>query len=144
MTYQEKIQWLNGCRQALEEERFLEKELQALQTEAARLDGTAQPGGGPAWQDDTGARCRKRLALHKRKALDRRFRLVSAMTRLHNDRQREVLHKRYLEDKSFREIADEMGLVERYVYRLHRGAVEALEPEEEGREQVTERSGEGH
>ena len=66
------------------------------------------------------------------------------MTRLHNDRQREVLHKRYLEDKSFREIADEMGLVERYVYRLHRGAVEALEPEEEGREQVTERSGEGH
>ena len=42
---------------------------------------------------------------------------------------RKVLRRRYVDGQSYAEIADEMGLVERRVYQLHRMGLQKLEPE---------------
>ena len=55
--------------------------------------------------------------------------MARAISAVPNLTAREVLRRRYVDGQSYAEIADEMGLVERRVYQLHRMGLQKLEPE---------------
>ena len=58
-----------------------------------------------------------------------RCKVARAISAVPNLTAREVLRRRYVDGQSYAEIADEMGLVERRVYQLHRMGLQKLEPE---------------
>ena len=57
--------------------------------------------------------------------------MARAISAVPNLTAREVLRRRYVDGQSYAEIADEMGLVERRVYQLHRMGLQKLEPEKQ-------------
>lgn len=136
MTYKEKVAWLSSYRKALEEQHFLQEEIQRLRSEAERMTAvcTGMPRGGApdggrvpraVERIDT---AQKMLEEQMQTCLERRMEVTGAIGHVTDPGRREVLRLRYLEGRCYHEIADEMGLVERQVYRLHRRGVEDTRP----------------
>ena len=125
-------------RTALDQERFLEEEVQSLNSDAQRMTTrlTGMPGTGP--NPDRLSRAVERLDA-ARAQLDSqieacmgiRCKVARAISAVPNLTAREVLRRRYVDGQSYAEIADEMGLVERRVYQLHRMGLQKLEPEKQ-------------
>ena len=138
MTVKEKSLWLMQYRTALDQERFLEVEVQSLNSDAQRMTTrlTGMPGTGP--NPDRLSRAVERLDA-ARAQLDSqieacmgiRCKVARAISAVPNLTAREVLRRRYVDGQSYAEIADEMGLVERRVYQLHRMGLQKLEPEKQ-------------
>ena len=136
MNYKEKITWLQRYLKAREQARFLGECAQEMEAEAegmrTRLDG--MPGAGR----DTARLARSVEKVEETRkmadaALDRcaelRIELVAELAKVQHPLAQEVLRRRYVDGQSYAEIADEMGLVERRVYQLHRMGLQKLEPE---------------
>lgn len=136
MTYKEKVDWLHRYRRAAEEQRFLQEEILRLRSEAERMTAacSAAPGGGARRTDrlpcavERIAAAQKSLEEQIEACMARRLEVTGAIGHVRDATRREVLRLRYLEGKTYAEIADRVGVVERQVYRLHRRGVEEVEP----------------
>lgn len=134
MTYEEKLLWLSRYRKAEREARRLHDQIAAAQTAAARTTQSLSPtpGGGDG---QSLARAVERKAELEQKA--------EALRQLRKQYYREIfdalrrgglapaddliLHKRYLECKTWEKIAEETCYTLRWVYTRHRKAVERLD-----------------
>lgn len=139
MTYKEKTRWLGQYRAAVQRQRMLEDELRQLRSDAERVTAclSGMPGrGGPNPDrlpraveriDET----RKKVEAQIEDSMDAREKVLRCVMAVRDDVQREVLHRHYIVGQSWTEVAQEMGVVQRRVYQLHRAGVEGLEPESE-------------
>lgn len=133
MTYQEKIKWLGRYRRAIGKERFLEGEIETLRSDATRM--TARLSGMPGAQADPNRIARsveslteaqEKLEKQVQSCVACRCEITQGISEIEHPARREVLRRRYILGQSYQQIADEMGLVERRVYQLHRGGVQSL------------------
>ena len=137
MEYQEKTKWLGRYRESVCRQRMLEDELAALRSDAERMTAciSGMPGRGGVNADrlpkavERIEEAQKNLEQQVGVCLDERMDVMNAILSVGDESQREVLRRRYVDGQSYAEIADEMGLVERRVYQLHRMGLQKLEPE---------------
>lgn len=135
MTYEEKCIWLNRYRAAEKDARRLSDQIAAAQTAAARTTQALSPlpGGGGDGQNLARAIERKTELEQKVDALrplrkqyyKEIFDALSRSGLSYTDYQ--ILHKRYLECKTWDKVAEETSFALRWVYTRHRKAVEQLD-----------------
>lgn len=129
MTNREKTEWLGRYRKEAARQAMLCREVEDLRAEAervARLLGDPQAPGLCRVRAQLREACRQ-LDAQAARCLTLRRQLVWAVSRLDDERQREVLLRRFLHGQSVREIADEMGVVVRRVEQMQTAALRALE-----------------
>lgn len=129
MRIEEKQAWLQRCRSAVFEQRELEEELRALTAERQRLAPRLR--GVPETRQRQRAAC-DRQAEQVRRCAALREQTAAVVDALPDARLRRVLHRRYLLGQSWPTIAQELHTDERWIYRLHRRALNQLRlpPEE--------------
>lgn len=125
MTNREKIQWLGRYRREKSRERLLYEEYAVLERQAR--EAAARDGQAPAWLTGGLAEARRELDAQAARCLLLRRQLVRAISRLDDERQREVLRRRFLLGQTAAQAADEMGVVARRVEQLQTEGVRALD-----------------
>lgn len=133
MDYQEKVAFLRQYRDSVNREKMLEEELAELRS---RADGmTRVLNGMPGAQSDgrTMDRAVEKILDAQKKLEEQidacfvlRSQAILAINTVKDESQREVLRRRYILGQSFTQIADEMHLVTRRVYQLHKIGVNSL------------------
>ncbi len=129
MTNREKIQWLGRYRQEQSRLRLLCAELEALRAQGRELcrarDGS-EDAPPPDWLARDLAQARQEMEAQGARCVLLRRRMVRAISRLGDERQREVLCRRFLQGQTIAEAADEMGVVPRRVEQLQTEGVRLL------------------
>lgn len=125
MTNREKLQWLGRYRREKSRERLLLEEYNDLAQHARELTGGE--GETPLWLADGLAEARRELEMQGARCLLLRRQLMGAISRLDDERQREVLRRRFLLGQTAAQAADEMGVVPRRVEQLQTEGVRALD-----------------
>lgn len=127
MTNKEKTAWLGRYLHEQARQRMLYGEVEALQAQAAR---TAEFLGGEAPRTARAAAqlqaAKRRLDAQAARCLALRRQIVWAISRLEDERQREVLLRRFVRGQTVRETAGEMGVVARRVEQMQTAAIRAL------------------
>ena len=129
MTNREKTEWLSRYRREAARQQMLCREVEALRAEAervARTLGTRNSPGLRQVRTQLQAAC-KQLDAQAARCLTLRRQLVWAVSRLDDERQREVLLRRFLQGQTVQQAADEMGVVVRRVEQMQTAAVRALD-----------------
>ena len=139
MTNREKIKWLEQYRHEQSRLRLLCTELDALRAqgrEVCRVREDSGEGEIPQWLAKDLAQARQDMEAQAARCLLLRRRMVKAIARLEDERQREVLCRRFLQGQTAAEAADEMGVVPRRVEQLQTEGVRrlAIELQETGTE----------
>lgn len=129
MNNREKIKWLEQYRHEQSRLRLLCSELEALRAQAAELcrarDGR-EDAPMPDWLAGDLAQARQEMEAQGARCVLLRRRMVKAISRLEDERQREVLCRRFLQGQTAAEAADEMGVVPRRVEQLQTEGVRRL------------------
>ena len=133
MEYQEKIQWLKQYQYSLRKERELALEVEQLRTEAEHITPllSGMPGGGPNADKLPVAveriiKAQEDLTFQINVCQALRGRIVELIDTVHDERQHEVLRRRYILGQRWENIAVEMNIGIRHVYRAHRNAIMSL------------------
>lgn len=129
MTSREKIGWLGRYGREKARARLLAQEVEALRAEAARAREALGPGARTPQLEQAGAEleeARRRLDAQAARCLSLRRQTVWAISRLDDERQREVLLRRFVRGQTVREAAGEMGVVARRVEQMQTAAIRAL------------------
>ena len=133
MDYQEKVAFLRQYRDSVNREKMLEEELAELRSRAEGLtlalngipgtpsDGSALPRAVEKLMD-----AQSRLHDQVSECFTIRSQVVQAIGTVKDEKQQNVLRRRYILGQSFTQIADEMHLVTRRVYQLHKIGVNSL------------------
>ena len=132
MDNREKIKWLEQYRQEQSRLRLLCSELDALRAqgrEVCRARDGSEGGEPPEWLARDLAQARQEMEAQAARCLRLRRRMVKAISRLADERQREVLCRRFLQGQTAAEAAGEMGVVPRRVEQLQTEGVRRLVPE---------------
>lgn len=145
MTNREKIKWMGQYRQEQSRLRMLCTELESLRAQGRELcrarDGQ-EDAPPPDWLSRDLAQARQEMEAQGARCVLLRRRMVKAISRLEDERQREVLCRRFLQGQTIAEAADGMGVVPRRVEQLQTEGVRLLvlekqepgtEPEQKGR-----------
>ena len=136
MTYEEKIRWLRRYQDNLRLERALREELSMQQARACKTTAalTGMPGGGSdgqalprAVENIVAAQQELQAQINVCGAVRRE--VVAAINQIADERDHEILRRRYLLGQRWEEIAVAMHLEYRSVTRRHRRTVENLTPE---------------
>ena len=129
MTNKEKTAWLSRYLHEQARQRMLYGEVEALQAQAAR---TAEFLGGEAPRTARAAAqlqaAKRRLDAQAARCLALRRQIVWAISRLEDERQREVLLRRFVQGQSLQQVADELGVVVRRVEQLQTAGLRMLQP----------------
>ena len=129
MTNKEKTAWLSRYLHEQARQRMLYGEVEALQVQAAR---TAEFLGGEAPRTARAAAqlqaAKRRLDAQAARCLALRRQIVWAISRLEDERQREVLLRRFVQGQSLQQVADELGVVVRRVEQLQTAGLRTLQP----------------
>lgn len=139
MENREKIKWLEQYRHEQSRLRLLCSELDALRVQGKELclmrDGSEE-APLPEWLVQDLAQARQEMESQAARCVLLRRRMVKAIARLEDERQREVLCRRFLQGQTAAEAADEMGVVPRRVEQLQTEGVRllAIELQETGTE----------
>ncbi len=139
MNNREKIKWLEQYRREQSRLRMLCTELDALRAQGRELcrarDGR-EDAPMPDWLTRDLAQARQEMEAQGARCVLLRRRVVKAISRLEDERQREVLCRRFLQGQTVAEAADEMGVVPRRVEQLQTEGVRllAVEVQENGTE----------
>lgn len=130
MTYEETVRWLRRYQESLRQEQELAKEVEQLQSEACRVTPllSGMPGSG---SDGQGLpRAVERILAAKQDLqmqIDRchtvRLEVSEAIRKISHPRDQEILRRRYLLGQRWEEIAVEMHIELRWVYRRHKRSV---------------------
>ena len=133
MTYDEKVRWLRRYRDALRLEEELRQELEAQRARACKTTAalTGMPGGGGDGQAlpravESIVAAQQELQAQINLCGATRREVVAALDQVADARDHEILRRRYLLGQRFEEIAVEMNIALRHVYRRHRKAVSEL------------------
>lgn len=131
MEYDDKIRWLHRYQDALRLQRMLEEEAEQLRAEAERVTPLLceLPGTGGADRDRL-PRAVERI-IDAEQELEAqvnccqaiRREVVEAINTVEQTREYEILRRRYILCERWEQIADEMNLALRWVYRKHKCAV---------------------
>ena len=130
MTYAEKIRWLRRYGDARRQQRVLEKEIEALRSDAERV--TPLLGALPGWAGEGGRVPRAVEAILEAQAQLRaqcdqcaavRAEVESAIARVPGQRDQELLRRRYILGQKWENIAVEMVIDLRWIYRMHKRVV---------------------
>ena len=133
MDYKEKVAFLRQYRDSLYREQIMAEELEELRSRAEGL--TRVLNGMPGVPSDGSAIPRAveklmdaQIRLHDQVAecFTIRSQVVQAIGTVKDEKQQNVLRRRYILGQSFTQIADEMHLVTRRVYQLHKIGVNSL------------------
>ena len=133
MTYEEKIRWLRRYRDSLRLERTLREELAEQQSRACRITAalTGMPGGGGDGQTlprsvESIVQAQQELQAQVNVCGAVRREVVAAINQITDERDHEILRRRYLLGQRWEEIAVMMHLEYRSVTRRHRKTVETI------------------
>lgn len=131
MTERDKIDWLGRYLDSLREQKALEMETDRLQAYADHVgprlaDGQSTERGGSDAVDRL-IQAHDELRAEINRCLVVRAEVRAVIQATPNQRQREILLRRYILGQTFDAIARDMHLDLRYTYRLHRRAVLALD-----------------
>ena len=130
MTYADKIRWLRRYGDARRQQRVLEKEIEALRSDAERV--TPLLGALPGWAGEGGRVPRAVEAILEAQAQLRaqcdqcaavRAEVESAIARVPGQRDQELLRRRYILGQKWENIAVEMVIDLRWIYRMHKRVV---------------------
>lgn len=133
MTYEDKISWLRRYQESLRRQRELELEVERLHTDALRVTPllTAVPGGAGDGQSLSRAverivEAQQRLQCQINQCAAVRREVVSVIETISNQRDQEILRRRYILGQRWEAIAVEMKIEYRSVTRRHRKTVEKM------------------
>lgn len=133
MTYEEKVRWLKRYRDALRLEKELREELEAQRARACKTTAalTGMPGGGGDGQALSRAvesivAAQQELQVQINLCGATRREVVAALDQVTDARDHEILRRRYLLGQRWENIAVEMHIELRWIYRRHRRAVSEL------------------
>ena len=127
MTSREKIGWLGRYGREKARARLLAQEVEALRAEAARAREALGPGARTPQLEQAGAEleeARRRLDAQAARCLS----LRRQISRLDDERQREVLLRRFVRGQSLQQVADALGVVVRRVEQLQTAGLRTLQP----------------
>lgn len=130
MNYEEKVHWLRRYRDALRLEEELRQELEDQRSRACKTTAalTGMPGGGGDGQAlpravESIVAIRQELQAQINICGAIRREVVAALDQVADERDHEILRRRYLRGQKFEQIAVEMNLEYRWVRRLHKKCV---------------------
>ena len=133
MTYEEKVRWLRRYRDALRLEEELRQELEAKRARACKTTAalTGMPGGGGDGQAlpravESIVAAQQELQAQINLCGATRREVVEALDQVTDARDHEILRRRYLLGQRWENIAVEMHIALRHVYRCHRKAMSEL------------------
>ena len=133
MTYDEKVRWLRRYRDALRLEEELRQELETQRARACKTTTalTGTPGGGGDGQAlpravESIVAAQQELQAQINLCGATRREVVSALDQVTDARDHEILRRRYLLGQRWENIAVEMHIELRWIYRRHRRAVSEL------------------
>lgn len=133
MTYEEKKAWLRRYRHAMRMEEIKLEEAEQLRAAAQRVTQvlTDLPGGAGDGQGIP--RAVERIEDARQQALEQveqcaqiRAEIMQALDQVQNITDYEILHRRYIRFQKWEQIAVEMEIDLRWIYRRHRETVEHL------------------
>lgn len=130
MNYEEKVHWLRRYRDALRLEEELRQELEDRRSRACKTTAalTGMPGGGGDGQAlpravESIVAIQQELQAQINICGAIRREVVAALDQVADERDHEILRRRYLRGQKFEQIAVEMNLEYRWVRRLHKKCV---------------------
>lgn len=130
MTYEEKVCWLRRYQDSLRLERALREELAAQQSRACKMTAVLSGMPGAASDGQSLARSVERITKAQQELQAQidaccavRQEVAAAINRVTDERDQEILRRRYLLGQSFEKTAAEMRLEYRWVRRLHKRAI---------------------
>ena len=133
MTYEEKVRWLRRYRDALKLEVELRQELETQRARACTTTAalTGAPGGGGDGQAlpravESIVAAQQELQAQINLCGATRREVVAALDQVTDARDHEILRRRYLLGQRWENIAVEMHIELRWIYRRHRRAVSEL------------------
>lgn len=133
MTYDEKVRWLRRYRDALRLEEELRQELETQRARACKTTAalTGAPGGGGDGQAlpravESIVAAQQELQAQINLCGATRREVVAALEQVTDARDHEILRRRYLLGQRWENIAVEMHIELRWIYRRHRRAVSEL------------------
>lgn len=134
MNYEEKVHWLRRYRDALRLEEELRQELEDQRSRACKTTAalTGMPGGGGdgqalprAVESIVAIQQELQAQINICGAILRE--VVAALDQVADERDHEILRRRYLRGQKFEQIAVEMNLEYRWVRRLHKKCVDKMD-----------------
>lgn len=132
-AYEEKKHWLLRYQNSLKREKELAEEVARLWEEAARVTPllSAAPGGpgdgqGLARAVERIVEAQQRLQCQINQCAAIRQEVLSVIAQVRNQRDHEILRRRYILGQRWEAIAAAMGMELRWVYRRHRSAVASM------------------
>ena len=130
MTYAEKIRWLRRYGDARRQQRVLEKEIEALRSDAERvtpllgaLPGGAGEGGRVPRAVEAILDAQEQLRAQCDQCAAVRAEVEAAIARVPGQRDQEILRRRYVLGQKWEQIAVEMVIDLRWIYRMHKRVV---------------------
>lgn len=133
MTYAEKIRWLRRYGDARRQQRVLEKEIEALRSDAERvtpllgaLPGGAGEGGRVPRAVEAILEAQEQLRAQCDQCAAVRAEVEAAIARVPGQRDQEILRRRYILGQKWEQIAVEMHYGYQYVCKCHKLVVTQL------------------
>ena len=130
MTYAEKIRWLRRYGDARRQQRVLEKEIEALRSDAERvtpllgaLPGGAGEGGRVPRAVEAILEAQEQLRAQCDQCAAVRAEVEAAIARVPGQRDQEILRRRYILGQKWEQVAVEMVIDLRWIYRMHKRVV---------------------
>ena len=130
MTYADKIRWLRRYGDARRQQRVLEKEIEALRSDAERvtpllgaLPGGAGEGGRVPRAVEAILEAQEQLRAQCDQCAAVRAEVEAAIARVPGQRDQEILRRRYILGQKWEQIAVEMVIDLRWIYRMHKRVV---------------------
>lgn len=134
MNYEEKVHWLRRYRDALRLEEELRQDLEDQRSRACKTTAalTGMPGGGGDGQAlpravESIVAIQQELQAQINICGAIRREVVAALDQVADERDHEILRRRYLRGQKFEQIAVEMNLEYRWVRRLHKKCVDKMD-----------------
>ena len=130
MTYADKIRWLRRYGDARRQQRVLEKEIEALRSDAERVTpllgallGGAGEGGRVPRAVEAILEAQEQLRAQCDQCAAVRAEVEAAIARVPGQRDQEILRRRYILGQKWEQIAVEMVIDLRWIYRMHKRVV---------------------
>lgn len=134
MNYEEKVHWLRRYRDELRLEEELRQELEDQRSRACKTTAalTGMPGGGGDGQAlpravESIVAIQQELQAQTNICGAIRREVVAVLDQVADERDHEILRRRYLRGQKFEQIAVEMNLEYRWVRRLHKKCVDKMD-----------------
>lgn len=133
MTYEEKVRWLHRYQDSLRREQELAEEVEQLRSRACKVTPSlsGMPGGTSDGQTLPRAveqilEAQQELQAQIEQCNAIRQKVVNTICSIGNNRDQEILRRRYLLGQKWAEISEEMEIDERWIRRCHSAIINRL------------------